>query len=599
MANKKPTLLHSEFRQLTPLNIVLFVLIALSLEYFVIAVGQVIFMDYPNPVGLGEIALMGLVLLIALESWMVFKLDSLKGKEHFLTPLLLTHLPWFLGLGLRLVTRMTFPDPHNFLFRKVEVLLGLMWVTHIFLFSGWLLWRVRWNGKPISYTYGIIAVYFFVGITAWTTQCDLSGDEPHYLLMAYNLIHHGNLDLAQAYQNREYTEFYHRGVLEPQGLDHVVDGRHYSFHPLGPVLLILPGFFLLGRLGAAVTMALLTALALYLSILVLELTGAKGKGLQAVAAVGLFSSPFLLFAGLIFPEIPTACLISLTLYLILKRRWFWLGLTLGVFLWMHNRNALLVIPILIFLAFEFWNDRNIRWNEIKFLAAGFAIPTVLLALYFHVLYGVWTPLGAHNEAFTSLFRLDHFWIGFFGLVLDQECGLWFYFAIFGMTLAGGLMLWSSKNPIRHLVVWTFLFYYIFMSFYENLGLTPGTRYMVSITPLMLFMLYAAFEKLKFSIWEILTLISFVGGVVINWVLAVVPWMRYNKLDGENMMLKILGGIVHLPLTRSQPSFQAAVISSHSYFISVFWFTVTVVLSVWFWRQNKDRKTDEDRPRHRL
>lgn len=587
MANKTGEPLTLTFRQLTLFNLVLFVLITLAMEYFVIAVGQVLFMNYPNPVGLGEIALVCFVLLLVFESRLVFQLDGKHGRAHYLTPLLLTHLPWFLGLALPLVMHMTFPEPHNFLFRKVEILLGLMWVTHIFVFSGWLLWRVRHNGEPVSYTFGMVAVFFFVGITLWTTQCDLSGDEPHYLLMAHNLIYHGNLDLAQAYQNKEYAEFYHRGDLEPQGLDHVVDGRHYSFHPLGPVLLVLPGFFLLGRLGAAVTMALLTALALYLSLLALELTGARGRAFRAVATVGLFSSPFLLFAGLVFPEIPTACLIALSLCLVLEKRWFWLGLTLGVFLWMHNRNALLVIPILVFLGIELWNHPKNRWNEIKLLAAGVAIPTALLAVYFYVIYGVWTPLGAHNEPFTSLFRLSHFWVGFFGLVLDQECGLWFYFAIFGMTLAGGLMLMSSKNPLRHLVVWTFVFYYLFMCFYENLGLTPGTRYMVGVTPLMLFMLYHAFAKLKFSAWEILTLVSFVGGTLINWVLAVVPWMRYNKLDGENMMLKVLGGIVHLPLTESQPAFQAAVISSHSYYISIFWFSVTVVLSVWFWRENKN------------
>jgi hypothetical protein len=587
MANKSAEPLTLTFRQLTLFNLFLFVLITMAMEYFFIAVGQVLFMDYPNPVGLGEIALVCFVLLLVLESWLVFKLDGKNGRAHYLTDLLLTHLPWFLGLALPLVMHMTFPEPHNFLFRKVEILLGLMWVTHIFVFSGWLLWRVRHNGEPVSYTFGLVAVFFFVGITLWTTQCDLSGDEPHYLLMANNLIHHGNLDLARAYQNKEYAEFYHRGLLEPQGLDHVVDGRHYSFHPLGPVLLVLPGFFLLGRLGAAVTMALLTALALYLSLLALELTGARGRPFWAVAMVGLFSSPFLLFAGLVFPEIPTACLIALSLCLVLEKRWFWLGLTLGVFLWMHNRNALLVIPILFFLVIELWNHPKDRWKEIRFLAAGFAIPTALLAIYFYMIYGVWTPLGAHNEPFTSLFRLSHFWVGFFGLVLDQECGLWFYFAIFGMTLAGGLMLMSSKNPLRYLVVGTFVFYYLFMCFYENLGLTPGTRYMVGVTPLMLFMLYHAFAKLRFNLWEILTLVSFTGGALINWVLAVVPWMRYNKLDGENMMLKILGGIVHLPLTESQPSFQAAVISPHSYYISIFWFSVTVVLSVWFWKENKN------------
>jgi len=72
-------------------------------------------------------------------------------------------------------------------------------------------------------------------------------------------------------------------------------------------------------------------------------------------------------------------------------------------------------------------------------------------------------------------------------------------------------------------------------------------------------------------------------------LAVVPWMRYNKLEGDNMMLKILGGILHMPLTASQPSFQAPVIDIHSYYISVFWVTVTIVLSIWFWRENKDNR----------
>ncbi len=36
------------------------------------------------------------------------------------------------------------------------------------------------------------------GTTLWTaTVCDLSGDEPHYLLMAYSLIHDGDLDLDE------------------------------------------------------------------------------------------------------------------------------------------------------------------------------------------------------------------------------------------------------------------------------------------------------------------------------------------------------------------------------------------------------------------
>ncbi len=587
MANKNQKL--TSFRQLTFFNLLLFVILLGVMEYFFLSAGVMLMDNFTRAAELGEAVLAAFVVLLALEMGLIFKLDNNKSKDHFLTPLLLTHLPWVLGLGLSFVVRYNLPDPHNFLLRKIEILFGLMWVTHVFTFCGWLLWRVRGNRKPVSLTFGLVAIFFFVGITVWTISCDISGDEPHYLLMAQNLIRHGNLDLTDGYQNKTYMEFYHRGDLEPQGLEHVVDGKRYSHHPLGPVLLVLPGFFLLGRLGAALTVALLAAWALYLSLRVLELTGAHGRALQAIGTVGLFSSPFLLFAGLVFPEIPTACLMGLTLLFVLQKRWFWLGLTLGVFLWMHNRNVLLVMPILAYLGVDLLTHKKDRWNEIKLLAAGFAIPVGLLAVYFHSIYGVWTPLGAHNEPFTSLFRLSHFWIGFFGLLLDQECGLWFYFAIFGMTLAGALMLWSSQNPLRYLVIWTFSFYFIFMSFYENLGLTPGTRYMVGVTPLLLFMLYHAFAKLKFNAWEVLTLVSFVGGVLINWILAVVPWMRYNKLEGENMMLKIFGNVLHMPLTASQPGFQAPVIDVHSYYISIFWVIVTIVLSIWFWRENKDNR----------
>src|SRR6185369_2483777 len=232
--------------------------------------------------------------------------------------------------------------------------------------------------------------------------------------MAYSLIHDGDLDLANNYTNRDYESFYHRGPLEPQGLDHITSSHLYSYHPLGPVLTVLPGFALAGRLGAALTMALLAALALYLTLSLMEKTGAKGWPLKAVGAIGLFSSPLLLFGGLVYPEVPTACLAAGSLHLYLKKRWGWLGLLLGFLLWMHNRNAILVIGFLGASTYQIWKDRRDLWLAIARLSAGFALPVLLLASYFYYMYGVFTPLGAHNEPFSSLFRLSHFFAGFFG-----------------------------------------------------------------------------------------------------------------------------------------------------------------------------------------
>ncbi len=601
--------INSIFKQLSLFNLILFAVLLAVVEYPFFS-GWIEHFGNSDLIYLGVVVLVVWVILLALETTLIFKLD-IKVPKLFFTPLLLTHLPWFFYFAKPFFMAMTLPDPHNTLFRKSQILFGLVCITHLFLFSGWLLWRTRNNKKLISITFAWVAVFFFVGTTLWTTQCDLSGDEPHYLLMTHSLIHDRDLDLTNNYLNKDYETFYHRGVLEPQGLEHVIDGKRYSHHPLGPSLVVLPGFWLAGRLGAALTMALLTALALFLTLRVLEMSGAKCLLLQAVGVIGLFSSPFLLFDGLIFPEVPTACLTALTLYLFLQKRWQWLGLALGAFLWMHNRNALLVMPFLVLIGYEILRQKDLpprrqalshrsegpmakgtlkgkHLNLFKLLA-GFGIPTALLVLYFHAIYGVWTPLGAHNEPFSSLFSFGHFWTGFFGLLVDQECGLWFHFPVFAVAVTGGMILWRSKNPLHVLAAAVFIFYYLFMSFYENLGLTPATRYMVGVTPLLLILLYPALAVMnQFRTWEFLTIFSFLMGAAVNWVLAVVPWMRYNKLEGENMMLKIAGGFLHRSLTALEPAFQSPVIQTQSYVLSAFWVGLTVALSIWFIREKVKR-----------
>ncbi len=526
--------------------------------------------------------------VVALET-IIFRLMSThKNWESMVHQVLMTHFSWLLGWALPLFLRLNLPDPHNFKLRKIQVLLGIMLISHLFLFLSRLLNKTQDNGWAFPKVIGLMAVFLFAGTTLWTaTVCDLSGDEPHYLLMAYSLIHDGDLDLTNNYANKDYEQFYHRGVLEPQGLEHVINGKKYSYHPLGPVLLVLPGFALAGRMGAALTMALLAALALYLTMWVLEETGAKGWALHATGIIGLFSSPLLLFSGLIYPEIPTACLVALSLLLFLKKRWEWLGLSLGLMLWMHNRNVLIIFPFLFFTLFEIWKDRKNRLAQAGKFGIGFGVPVLLLVLYFFCLYGVLTPLGAHNEPFTSLFRLSHFWDGFFGLLLDQECGLWFYFPIFGLAVTGGVILWRSKNPLGSLAAGTVLFYYLFMSFYENLGLTPATRYWVGVTPLLLLAVYASVEKMKKGdIWTKLAALSLAAGVLVNWLLAAIPWMRYNKLNGENLILKIVGSFLHLPLTAMNPAFQAPVVEMKSYLMSALTMAVTLGLSFWFLKEKK-------------
>jgi len=72
-------------------------------------------------------------------------------------------------------------------------------------------------------------------------------------------------------------------------------------------------------------------------------------------------------------------------------------------------------------------------------------------------------------------------------------------------------------------------------------------------------------------------------------LAAVPWMRYNKLNGENWILKIGGSFLHLPLTAMNPAFQAPTVEFKSYLMSVFPVLVTVGLTVLFLREKDIRR----------
>jgi hypothetical protein len=245
------------------------------------------------------------------------------------------------------------------------------------------------------------------------------------------------------------------------------------------------------------------------------------------------------------------------------------------------------MPLIFSSLYEAHMDRGEWARRARQIFLGTLFPLLALIAYFHSIYGVWTPLGAHHEPFNSLFRLKHFWDGFFGLLFDQECGLWFHFPVFALTVAGGFLMAHSRNPLRGMVLGTLVFFYLFMSFYENLGLTPATRYIVGVTPLLMLTLYPVFESLNGKGgWARLGFLTFGIGVSINWLLAAVPWMRYNKLDGVNFILKIASGFIHLPLNEFEPAFQAPVVEWKSYLLSGFWLMTVMVLSALFIRLHK-------------
>ncbi len=146
----------------------------------------------------------------------------------------------------------------------------------------------------------------------------ITGDEPHYLLIATSLLRDGDLDVLNNYRDKHYQPFYpyHLGdARQPEDMHALYgpSGGLYSKHGVGLPLLLLPAMRLGGTgegHGLAIVFMLGVAAALSTQIFLLarETTGRAVVAIVAWSAVA-FTSPLLLYAGQIYPEVPGALLV--------------------------------------------------------------------------------------------------------------------------------------------------------------------------------------------------------------------------------------------------------------------------------------------------
>ena len=511
--------------------------------------------------------------------------DSLRRVSWSLLPFLL------LGLGWNWVPLGAFPV-QDFPLRKVEIAWGILWVAHLAWFIS-LAVRTALGSqrRKVWVIFGAAGLLFFTGTALQTQRCDLTGDEPHYLLMAHSLWVDGDLELSNNYRQNDAQTFYGRGTLEPQGNEHVLaDGRRYSHHPLGPVLVFLPGFILAGRLGASMTVVAVTCGTLAGLLAWLGSLGFKPRVVEQVGWIALFASPFLLYEGLLFPEMLTAGALVALGWALKERKAYSAGTIIGLLLWIHNRNVLLVIPALGLLGWA-WTRAKLSGTEARRILGGGLTLALPLAWAFHELYGVWTPLGAHHEGMGSLFPLDRFLVDFPGLLTDQEAGLWFYFPILALVPAGLALGWRRGSGLWRSASIVLLAYYGAMSFYENLGLQPAARFLAPLTPLLLASLAPVLEVLEKSrkAWRVTALGLFGTTAGLNLSLAAVPWMRYNPLKGSSWVLQLGQAFTGYLLPQWAPSFHAVPIETRTYILGWGALAAAALLTAWFVRDQRLRK----------
>lgn len=361
----------------------------------------------------------------------------------------------------------------------------------------------------------LVVVYLVMSLAmlvAWSVRgvYTVTGDEPHYLVMADSMVRHQSLELTQAYRD-EFTE---RAIftagLAPPGVSAVAGpqaqvitgpgGGAYSWHGVGiPVVVAIP-FALGGVLGAKLALTVLGAgvvlLAWRLSGLFL---GSARARFWAVLTVAI-AYPLIPATTQIYPDLVAGMIVLLGVVLLLtrsvERRWWVLALTsaaMGFLPWLMTKFAPASLVLLAAMTWVVFRRRR---------SPGVLVAMVAPALLLYVLLAVWnlsvfgsllgqSPEGNLQGGATALMLVA-------GLILDQDQGI----------LVQNLALWVGvfglaaflRHDRRVFVVWTIVFITIWVPSAMHPGLYGGGsfvgRYSWALALLMIVPMMAGFGVIR-------------------------------------------------------------------------------------------------------
>lgn len=311
----------------------------------------------------------------------------------------------------------------------------------------------------------LLTLYFAlnaVALVVWSARgmYGLSGDEPHYLIIADTLWNFGGLDVTESYTREFATNSLFSPGLALPGSPVTVPQAHvvtnslgtFSFHaPLVGWLLAIP-YGLFGVLGAKIAMMVLVSP----TVIVLWKFGQRllprmGEPAQFVSIAALVAAyPLMLAPSQIYPDLLGGGIILLGLYWVISR-----DVSRSTFTVVSYSALIASLPWLgvkylpiagILFVFVILGERNRRAVVIPFV---FVI--LAFVVFQFVIFG--TTSGAlQSDSFSVNGDLV---IRFLGLILDQNQGFLFYQPLLWLGLAFTVPM-IRQNP-RFGLLWVMVF----------------------------------------------------------------------------------------------------------------------------------------------
>jgi len=287
------------------------------------------------------------------------------------------------------------------------------------------------------------AAYLTVGLW-YASRLRVSGDEPHYLLMAQSLWREGDLDLRDNLEREDWRE-YTPGPVAPHWAAPRRDGRPFPAHGPGLPLLLAPVYAAGGRLACVALIALAAAaLTVQVRALALRVSGDERRALLAWAAAA--GPPVAYYAFHVYTEVPSALALAAGLDRLLRagepgpeRRRMGQAAVAALLAsglpWLHVKMAASAAGLGLF---ALWHLRGRA--RVAFAAVAAAMACAYAAFFVHV-WGFASPLALYGGSAPGVGPPRPL-LAVCGLLMDRSFGLLPHAPVFLLALAGAPQLVS-------------------------------------------------------------------------------------------------------------------------------------------------------------
>jgi hypothetical protein len=411
----------------------------------------------------------------------------------------------------------------------------------------------------------VIVIVLFIWTLTTRGKFTVSGDEPHYLVIAESLLTDRDLDLANNYQQNDGRRFGADGMTGGLHARRTPNGQLWSVHDIGLPILILPAYGVATRVAAYAPETLLarfrqtrglfafTLISLMFTLLTtwggwLLLSGlwrvAPRYAVPVVLALVL-SPPVLSHAFLVFPETVAFAVVCAVVWLtclpaeeLNSKRLALVITAVGLLPWLHRKYSLLVFGLcfLIVLRHRAWIRRQPR--NMGFVLAGLVIvPQIVLHLW---TLHFWGNLGGPQMLDWVPFSLAGLQTGGLGMIVDRERGLLGYAPIYLLLPACWALEWPRSRPLLAPVLFLLAPLAAFVTW--TAGFSPAARFIMPVTPLLILPAAYALEH-RIIRWSAVPLLLF------QLVITLLAWWHPRDLWprelGTNQLLEkipVIGGI---------------------------------------------------------